>query len=196
VGQVVDAAMVDGAASLTTMMHSFAGLGMWREERGTNLLDTGAHFYEVYETKDEKYMAVGAIEPQFYAELLRGLGLEGTELPAQMDQAHWPAMKARFAEIFATKTRDEWEAIFAPTDACATPVLSPTEAATHPANVSRSVFKSEPRQPQPAPRFSHTPSLISSPPQQSGAGTREGLRSWGFSDAAIDGFGEQGAFGS
>ena len=106
-GQVVDTAMVDGAASLTTMTHAFMNMGYWKEERGMNMLDTGAHFYEVYETRDGKYMAVGAIESKFYAELLEGLELANTELPAQMDRDAWPAMKERFSEIFLKKTRDE-----------------------------------------------------------------------------------------
>jgi alpha-methylacyl-CoA racemase len=193
-GQVVDAAMVDGSASLLSMTHSFLQLGMWKEERGTNLLDTGAHFYEVYATKDDKFMAVGAIEPQFYAELIRGLGLEGVELPAQMDATQWPAMKERFAAIFASRTRDEWEEIFAGTDACATPVLSPREAATHPANVARGVFAAGPVQPQPAPRFEKTPGAISRPPQPAGAGTREGLASWGISDERLAALRAAGAF--
>ncbi len=107
-GQVVDAAMVDGAASLMTMTFAFRQLGMWTEGRGVNVLDTGAHFYEVYDTSDGKWFSVGAIEPQFYAELLEVLGLGGEELPAQNDRAQWPAMKQRFAAIFRTRTRDEW----------------------------------------------------------------------------------------
>ena len=109
-GQVIDAAMVDGAASLMTMTYTLMSAGIWKDQRGTNLLDTGAHFYEVYETSDGGYFAVGAIEPQFYAELIRRLGLEGEELPDQMDREAWPRMKERFAALFATKTRKEWEA--------------------------------------------------------------------------------------
>jgi alpha-methylacyl-CoA racemase len=131
-GQVVDAAMVDGAAALMTMTYTLRSSGMWKEERGTNLLDTGAHFYEVYETSDGGYMALGAIEPQFYAALLRGLELEGEDLPDQMDREAWPQMKERFAALFATKTRDEWTAVFEGTDACVAPVLSPWEAPSHP----------------------------------------------------------------
>ncbi len=123
-GQVVDAAMVDGSASMLSMLHSFLNVGFWREERGTNILDTGAHFYEVYETRDHQFMAVGAIEAKFYAQLLQGLGLESADLPAQMDRAQWPAMKERFAEVFAAKTRDEWTNVFEDLDACVTPVLS------------------------------------------------------------------------
>ncbi len=107
-GQVVDAAMVDGAASLMTMTFAFRQLGLWTEGRGVNVLDTGAPFYEVYDTSDDKWFSVGAIEPQFYAALLKVIGLEGEELPAQNDREHWPAMKERFAAIFRTRTRDEW----------------------------------------------------------------------------------------
>ena len=107
-GQVVDAAMVDGAATLMTMFHAMTAMGVWSEGRGTNLLDTGAHFYDVYETADGLYVSIGSIEPQFYAELLRLTGLEGEDLPWQLDRAQWPAMKERLAVIFRTKTRDEW----------------------------------------------------------------------------------------
>ncbi len=109
IGQVIDAAMVDGAASLMTMTYTLMSAGIWKDQRGTNLLDTGAHFYEVYETSDGGYFAVGAIEPQFYAELIRLLGLEGADLPDQMDREAWPQMKERFAALFAAKTRKEWE---------------------------------------------------------------------------------------
>jgi alpha-methylacyl-CoA racemase len=160
-GQVVDAAMVDGSASMLSMMHSYLNSGFWREERGTNLLDTGAHFYEVYETSDHQFMAVGAIEPKFYAQLLRGLGLESSELPVQMDRSQWPAMKERFAALFATRTREEWTTVFDELDACVTPVLAPREAAGHPYNTERGVFVSHPEpEPAPAPRFSRTPGSI------------------------------------
>ena len=195
-GQVVDTAMVDGAASLTTMTHAFMNMGYWNEERGVNMLDTGAHFYEVYETSDGKYMAVGAIESKFYAELLQGLGLSNAELPAQMDRDQWPAMKQRFTEVFLTKTRDEWTAIFEGTDACTTPVLSPTEAATHPYNAQRNVFSTQSaRQPNPAPRFSKSPGEIGTPPSAPGARTREGLQSWGISEEQITALKAAGAFG-
>ena len=115
-GQVIDAAMVDGAASLMSMTWSFKHMGLWEGERGTNLLDTGAHFYDTYETADGKYVSVGSIEPQFYAELLRLTGLEGEELPRQMDRAQWPALKVRFAEVFRQKTRDEWCELMEHTD--------------------------------------------------------------------------------
>lgn len=195
-GQVVDVAMVDGSASLMSMTYSFMNMGFWEEERGTNLLDTGAHFYEVYETSDGKYMAVGAIEPKFYLELLKGLALDPATLPAQMDRTQWGAMKERFATIFATKTRDEWTAIFEDVDACTTPVLSPSEAVTHPYNASRNVFTDGANPaPNPAPRFSKTPAVIRQEPQKSGAGTREGLRSWGLTDGQIEELAAAGAFG-
>ncbi len=195
-GQVVDAAMVDGSASMMTMTHAFLNLGYWTEQRGVNILDSGAPFYEVYETGDHRYVAVGAIEPQFYAELLRGLGIDPATLPAQMDRETWPMVKDRFAETFATKTRDEWEALFAGTDACVTPVLSPREAASHPANVARRVFDVDGTiQPNPAPRFSKTPGSIGNPPGLAGSGTRIGLARWGLDRSDQESFREAGAFG-
>lgn len=195
-GQVVDAAMVDGSASLLAMTHGLMNAGFWREERGVNLLDTGAHFYEVYETKDARYVAVGAIESKFYTELLDGLGLNAEGLPDQMDRTQWPAMKERFAAIFLTKSRDEWTTIFEGRDACVTPVLSPSEAVSHPYNVARDVYDAgENPQPSPAPRFSATPSSISAPPRAAGSGTREGLTSWGIDASRIEALRAAGAFG-
>ncbi len=195
-GQVVDAAMVDGSASLLTMTHSFINSGFWREQRGANILDTGAHFYEVYETADERYVAVGAIESKFYEILLEGLGLAGEELPDQMDRDHWPDMKERFAQIFRRKTRDEWTKVFEGVDACVTPVLSPREAVQHPYNAAREVFRTKGAvQPNPAPRFSMTPSSIQSGPQSPGAGTYEGLASWGVSEERSASLKAAGAFG-
>ena len=187
-GQVVDAAMVDGAASLMTMIHAFHRHGLWNDDRGSNMLDTGAPFYEVYETADGKWMAVGGIEAQFYAELVKGLGLEGdASLPHQMARDDWPAMKTRFTEIFKSKTREEWTEIFDGTDACVAPVLSPWEAHLHPHNVARSTFVEVEGavQPAPAPRFSRTPSAISSPPSPPGADTVSGLVEWGVSEDAV-----------
>ncbi|HVA03474.1 MAG TPA: CaiB/BaiF CoA-transferase family protein [Acidimicrobiales bacterium] len=180
-GQVVDAAMVDGAASLMTMTFAFRQLGLWTEGRGVNVLDTGAPFYEVYDTSDGKWFSVGAIEPQFYAELLKVIGLEGEELPAQNDREHWPAMKERFAAIFRTKTREEWSAAFAGKDACGAPVLSPWEAHTDPHNVHRETFVEVDGvvQPGPVPRFSRTPAAVHKPPSVAGADAEEALRSWG-----------------
>ncbi len=195
-GQVVDAAMVDGYASMMAMTHSLMAAGFWTEERGANILDTGAHFYEVYETKDARFVAVGAIEAKFYAELLAGLGLNPEELPAQMDRAQWPAMKERFARIFRGKTRDEWAEIFFDRDACVTPVLSPREAAAHPFNTARGVYSvDEPLQPEPAPRFSGTPARRGAPPAHAGSGTREGLAQWGINDERLAALRAAGAFG-
>ena len=195
-GQVVDAAMVDGAATLMTIIHAFHRHGLWNDERGANMLDTGAPFYEVYETSDGKWMAVGGIEAQFYAELIRGLGLEGdTSLPSQMTRDQWPGMKARFAEIFRSKTRDEWSAIFDGTDACVVPVLSPWEAHLHPHNVARSTFVevNGTVQPAPAPRFSRTPSSISKPPSPPGADTISALVEWGVPQDAVKKLRQSGA---
>jgi alpha-methylacyl-CoA racemase len=195
-GQVVDAAMVDGSASLLTMTHAFMNAGMWNDERGTNLLDSGAPFYEVYETSDSQFMAVGAIEAKFYAALLDGLGLAGEQLPGQFERDEWPAMKERFAAIFVQKTRDEWTELFADVDACVTPVLSSREAAHHPYNTSRTVFDTTGVvQPQPAPRFSKTPGAISRAPGKPGSGTRSGLASWGVDEARQEALRAAGAFG-
>jgi alpha-methylacyl-CoA racemase len=195
-GQVVDAAMLDGAASLMTMIHSFHQFGIWNEERGANMLDTGAPFYEVYETADGKWMAVGGIEAKFYAELLEGMGLTGdASLPGQMERDKWPAMKVRFAEVFKTKTRDEWCAVFDGTDACVVPALSPWEAHLHPHNVARSTFIEVDGvvQPAPAPRFSRTPSEVSKPPSPPGADTVTGLAEWGVDEGVIAKLQESGA---
>lgn len=192
-GQVVDAAMVDGSASLLTMMHSLMNAGFWHEERGVNILDSGAHFYDVYETSDQKYVAVGAVEAKFYDELLQGLGLDAADLPAQMDRAQWPAMKERLVAAFATKTRDEWTAKFADRDACVTPVLSPREAARHPYNTERDVFSLESViQPNPAPRFSKTPASIGE--DMTSTDPAESLRSWGLSDERVEALRDNGAF--
>lgn len=186
-GQVVDAAMVDGAASLMTMMYAFHESGLWSEERGANMLDTGAPFYEVYETSDGNWFAVGAIESQFYAELLGVLGLDAADLPAQMDRTQWPAMKERFAAVFRTRSRQEWTEAFAGTDACGAPVLSPWEAHEHPHNRHRETFVDVAgvRQPAPAPRFSRTPGTVRRPPSQPGADTDEALAAWGVEEGRI-----------
>lgn len=195
-GQVVDAAMVDGSASLMAMTHAFLNVGYWKEERGVNILDTGAPFYEVYETSDHRFVAVGAIESKFYSALLVGLGLSSDELPAQLDRSRWAEVKLRFAAIFATRSRDEWEEVFRDLDACVTPVLSPREAARHPYNTSRDVFALDgPVQPLPAPRFSATPASIRQPPRAAGAGTAVGLARWGIDAARVERLREAGAFG-
>ena len=196
-GQVVDAAMVDGAASLTTMTHAFRRLGLWTEGRGVNVLDTGAPFYEVYDTADDKWFAIGAIEPQFYAALLEVLGLSADELPPQNDRAQWPAMKERFAAVFRTRTRDQWAEAFAGTDACGAPVLSPWEAHTHPHNAQRATFVEVEGvvQPAPAPRFSRTPAAVHSPPPVAGQDTDEALAAWGVDGERVASLRAEGALG-
>jgi len=155
-GQVVDAAMVDGAASLMTLFFGMKAMGIWSEERGTNVLDTGAHFYDVYETADGKYVSIGSIEAKFYAELLRLTGLEAEALPDQMDREKWQGMKERLRAVFRQKTRDEWCAIMEGSDVCFAPVLSMEEAPNHPHNKARGTFVEIDGvvQPGPAPRFS------------------------------------------
>jgi alpha-methylacyl-CoA racemase len=194
-GQVVDAAMVDGAATLMTMFHAMTAMGIWSEERGTNLLDTGAHFYDVYETADGKYVSIGSIEPQFYAELIRLTGLEGEELPWQHDRSQWPAMKQRFRDLFRQKTRDEWCEIMEHTDVCFAPVLSLSEAPKHPHNVERGTFVELHGvvQPAPAPRFSRTPGGVQRPPAHAGQHTDEVLTEWGIDADRIGKLREAGA---
>ncbi|MDR6321378.1 CaiB/BaiF CoA transferase family protein [Actinoplanes couchii] len=158
-GQVVDAAMVDGSSLLMTFLHGFAADGKWPGSRGENLLDGGAPFYDTYEASDGRFLAVGALEPQFYAALLKGLALDDDPtLPAQFDTAAWPELRRRFEDRFKSRPRDEWAAIFEPMDACVTPVLSPTEAPTHPHNRAREAFIEVDgvTQPAPAPRFTRT----------------------------------------
>ena len=156
-GQVVDAAMVDGSALLTSFLHGMLGAGLWPNPRGGNLLDGGAPFYDTYRTADGGFMAVGALEPSFYANLLSGLGLSG--LPAQYDESGWPVLRRRFTERFAQRTRAEWAEVFDGLDACVTPVLSPAEAPAHPHNRARGTFVTVggETQPAPAPRFARTP---------------------------------------
>ena len=187
-GQVVDAAMVDGAATLMTMFHAFNAMGAWRPERGTNLLDTGAHFYDVYECADGTYISLGSIEPQFYAELRRLAGLEGAEWDAQMDRSQWPALKVKLQALFRSKTRDEWCALMEHSDVCFAPVLSIADAPKHPHNVARSTFVEVAgvTQPAPAPRFSRTVPVISSPPSHPGQNTADVLALAGYDAAAID----------
>ena len=186
-GQVIDAAMVDGAAALMALMHGMRAMGYWKDERGTNLLDTGAHFYDVYETRDGKYVSIGSIEPQFYAELLRLAGLEGEELPSQMDRSRWPEQKERLAEIFRRKTRDEWCAIMEGSDVCFAPVLHMGEAPKHPHNQQRGTFVEVAgvTQPAPTPRFSRTPAQIAGPPAHAGQHTDAVLRDFEFSNEEI-----------
>jgi alpha-methylacyl-CoA racemase len=158
-GQVIDAAMVDGVAYLMMLVHSMAAQGMWRPDAvGGNLLDTGAPFYDVYECADGQYLAVGCLEPKFYAEFLVGAGLADADLPAQYDIAGWPVLRRVFADRLRERSRDDWEAVFDGTDACVAGVRTAMEAARHPHLVARATFlPDEPLQPAPAPRFSRTP---------------------------------------
>ena len=187
-GQVVDTAMVDGVASLMTAIYGMRGAGVFTDNRGENMLDTGAHFYDAYETSDGKYICIGSIEAKFYEELLRLSGLKGEELPRQLDRKSWPAMKERIAKLFRTKTRDEWCRIMEGSDVCFAPVLSMEEAPRHPHNRQRATFVEENGviQPAPAPRFIRTPSAIQRPPARPGEHTEEALRDWGFSASDLE----------
>jgi alpha-methylacyl-CoA racemase len=178
-GQVVDAAIVDGSAHLTTMMLGALAAGTWKQERGTNLLDTGAPFYDVYETKDGKYVAVGALEQQFYDELMAKLGITA---PDREDPANWPGLRKVLTETFLRRTQAEWTQAFEGSDACVTPVLP--LAADHPHLVARGTFvdKDGVRQAAPAPRFSRTPTSLERPPARPGQHTREALADWGITD--------------
>ncbi|MGO8730754.1 MAG: CaiB/BaiF CoA transferase family protein [Streptosporangiaceae bacterium] len=186
-GQVIDAAMVDGSALLTAFLHGLLAAGAWRDERGTNLLDGGAPFYDTYRTADGGYVAVGALEPQFYAALLAGLGLADAGLPAQHDRSGWPVLRERFAEVFASRSRDEWTAAFAGTDACVVPVLALTEAPAHPHTVARNGFieLAGVRQPAPAPRFSRSAARRPAPPPRPGADTDAVLAALGLAGPEI-----------
>jgi alpha-methylacyl-CoA racemase len=164
-GQIVDASMVDGAALLTNIFYGLRASGLWSDEPGTNVLDSGAHFYEVYETSDGGHIAVGALEPQFYATLLELLEVPPEDAP-QWDRERWPELKQRFAEIFRSRSREEWSGVLEQADACATPILSMAEAPSHPHNIERGTFVTHEGvvQPGPAPRFSATPAEIAAPP--------------------------------
>jgi alpha-methylacyl-CoA racemase len=199
-GQVIDAAMVDGSALLATMIYGLRASGAWHDERGTNVLDTGAWFYEVYETADGQYVSFGSLEPQFFAELNRLTGLADDQdgkgpIPQQMDRATWPAMKARLAAVIKTKTRDEWCQLMEGTDTCFAPVLGLGEAPTYPHNARRGTFTEVAGvvQPAPAPRFSRTPGAITMPPPHAGQHTAEVLTDWGFAQADVAKLIEAGA---
>ncbi|WP_322748622.1 MULTISPECIES: CaiB/BaiF CoA-transferase family protein [unclassified Frankia] len=186
-GQVVDAAMVDGTALLTTLFHGLLAQGRWRDEPGTNFADTGAPYYEVYETADGRYVAVGALEGPFYNELINLLGLSADELPSRDDPTHWPALKERFAAVFRTRTRDEWADLLLATDSCVAPVLSFTEAPRHPHLAERGTFieRDGVMQPAPAPRFSRTPAELGAVPPLPGEQTSEVLTGWGFTPEEV-----------
>jgi alpha-methylacyl-CoA racemase len=183
-GQVVDAAMVDGAALLMSLFHSMSAIGMWREEAGVNLLDSGTPFYDAYRTADGKWLAIACLEPQFYAEWLRIAGLETDDLPAQFDLAGWPVLRERFAEVVATRTRDEWAALAEGTDACVAPVLTMSEAPHHPHLAARRTFVEVDgmMQAAPAPRFSGTPAGDPGPVV---ASDRSALLEWGVDASRI-----------
>ncbi len=196
-GQVIDSAMVDGAAHLATFVFKLREIGAWNDEAGTNLLDSGAPFYDTYETSDGKFMAVGAIEPQFYAALLKGLDLDGaTDLPAQMDRDGWPTLRERFTTAFRDKSRAEWCEIFDGSDACTTPVLGLAEVAEHPHNRDRGTFAvggDGHAEPTPAPRLSRTPGIAGTARPKPGEHTSEVLLQYGFSQSEIDALSAAGA---
>jgi alpha-methylacyl-CoA racemase len=180
-GQVIDCAMTDGAASLMGMFYGMRASGMWNDNRGDNLLDGGAHFYDTYECADGKWLAIGAIEPQFHAVLMKGLGLADSDFPHRMDRKHWPDYSKRIADVVRTKSRDEWMAIFENTDACVAPVLDMVEAPKHPHNAARGTFADAfgVIQPAPAPRFSRTEGAIQGHPPVAGEQTKSAMIDWG-----------------
>ncbi|KPM14087.1 CaiB/BaiF CoA-transferase family protein [Citromicrobium sp. WPS32] len=195
-GQVIDAAMTDGTAVLMSMIHGMANQGVWREDLGANLLDTGAHFYDTYETADGKFVSIGSIERQFYAELRARLGLaEDPDFDAQMNPAQWPALKHRLAAIFKSKTRAEWDEALEHSDVCYAPVLTMSEAREHPHMAARETFidVADSPQPAPAPRYSGTATATPSPAPMPGDDTSDILAQLGLSEGEIAGFRESGA---
>jgi len=187
-GQVIDAAMVDGASLLAAMFHGFLKVNQWSETRGTNTLDTGAPWYDVYETSDAKYVAIGAIEEKFYQELLSRLDVNSQDLPEQHDRERWPELKIIFSKTFKTRTRDEWCRVFEGSDACFAPVLSFSEAKRDPHSKGRNAFVETAgvEQPAPAPRFSRTPAGVPAAPPGRGEGGRQALLDWGFTIPDVD----------
>ncbi|MCC0054740.1 MAG: CoA transferase [Rhodobiaceae bacterium] len=181
-GQVVDAAIIDGIASMMTGFFAYRDAGRWNMEFESNFIDGGAPFYDVYETKDGKFITVGAIEAKFYADLVKAMGLDIAQLPPQMDQSSWPALKVRFAEIFKTKTREEWGKAMEGYEACFAPVLDMDEALKHPQYVERKGFETWEGVPHPAaaPRLSRTPGKIQGAPRADGQDTDTALTAWGF----------------
>ena len=196
-GQTVDAAMIDGATSLMTSAYALWAAGISDAPRGENILDSGAHYYDVYETSDGLYVSVAPVEPKFYAELLRRIGLDAGDAPHSADRSDWPESKARLAALFRTRTRDEWGAILEGTDACFAPVLGMDEAHRHPHNAERGTFVERDGivQPNAAPRFSRTPGGIRCSPPPSGSGTRSVLADWGFGAEEIDDLSARGVIG-
>ena len=194
-GQVIDAAMSDGAASLMAMFYGFKASGMWTHDRRANMLDGGAHFYDTYQCSDGKWVSIGSIEPQFYALLLEKTGITDPAFAAQMNRGEWDSLRAKLAEVIGGKTQDEWTAIMGGTDVCFAPVLDLDEAPKHPHNVARQTFVEVAgvTQPAPAPRFSATPGAIQGPPPAIGAHDTEALTDWGFSGAEIDALKAAGA---
>ena len=185
-GQVVDAAMTDGSALLMTMMYGFKAAGQWTDDKGVNLLDGGAHFYDTYECADGKWVAIGAIEPQFYALLLEQCGIDDPDFLGQMDRGRWPDLKDKLAIVFKTKTREAWRQIMEGTDVCFAPVLGMDEAPDHPHNKARGTFVEIEGvvQPGPAPRFSRTEPEIKGPPPRPGEGAEAALAEWGVGSEA------------
>ena len=196
-GQVIDCAMSDGAASLMAMFYGFKGAGMWKEERRTNLLDGGAHFYDTYQCADGRWISIGSIEPQFYALLLEKTGITDPAFKAQMDRDQWPALRAGLAKVIAQKSRDEWCVIMDASDVCFAPVLDLDEAPRHAHNVARHTFVEVAGvvQPAPAPRFSATPGAIAGPPPAIGAHNHIALAEWGLSGVEIEELQSSGAIG-
>jgi alpha-methylacyl-CoA racemase len=186
-GQVIDCAMSDGAASLMAMFYGLRATGTWTNDRGANLLDGGAHFYDTYLCADGKWISLASIEPQFYALLLEKTGITDPAFQGQMDRAAWPELRQKLAEVIARKTQAEWTEIMGATDVCFAPVLDLDEAPRHPHNTARQTFVEVAGvvQPAPAPRFSETPGAIQGPPPAIGAHTREALADWGLTDAEI-----------
>lgn len=197
-GQVVDAAMVDGAATLMALMFGMYSQGMWKDERGVNILDTGAPWYDVYRTKDGKWLSVGAIEARFYKEFVHKLGLDAATLPKQRDPKGWTDLRQRFAEVIAGKTRAEWERIFEGSDACVAPVLSIAEVEDHPHNKVRATFTTRDGvlQPNPAPRFSRTKPQMGPAPRQPGLDTDAVLADFGFAAEEITALKASGTIGA